>query len=231
MGRESRANLMLSVRGDGVIVKPDAPLVPTDASILADARHQHTPLIAATYTDHGIGRAGHTAYVFADARSGDSRAVSFSPASLGFIGPVYVYNYFDKTGRKFNAGDTFTDTLGPTGRAYYVIAPVGPSGIAFLGDAGKFVGTGKQRIFTLQDTPGGLTSKVVCAPGEAAVTLHGIASSAPIVSATGGTAGPVAYDMTTGHFRVTVSPTADAPVRRMGGDPARLMSVVLRTGK
>ena len=65
MGEESRANIMQAVRGDGVIVKPDAPLVPTDASVLADARQSHTPLIAAAYTWHGPHR---TAYVFACAR-------------------------------------------------------------------------------------------------------------------------------------------------------------------
>ena len=72
--------------------------------------------------------------------------MSFSPSSLGFPGPVYVYNYFDKTARRLGAGATYQDTLGPTGRAFYVVAPVGPSGIALLGDDGKFVGTGRQRL-------------------------------------------------------------------------------------
>lgn len=230
IGRESRANLMLSVRGDGVIVKPDAPLVPTDASILADVRQQHTPLIAATYTDHGIGRAGHTAYVFADARPGDSRTVSFSPASLGFTGPVYVYNYFDKTARRLNAVDTFADTLGPTSRAYYVIAPVSSSGIAFLGDAGKFVGTGKQRL-TIRQEQKTITVGILFAPGdERSVILQGYAAKAPIIAAIGGSAGPVAYDAATGRFQVSISPSG-TPVRAIGGDPVRVVSVVLQTRK
>ncbi len=227
MGRESRANLMLSVRGDGVIVKPDAPLMPTDASILADARQQHTPLIAATYTDHGIGRAGRTAYVFAYARPGDSAAVSFSPASLGFTGPVYVYNYFDKTAKRLNAGETFGDTLGLTGRAYYVIAPVGPSGIAFLGDAGKFVGTGKQRILTLKDEPGGLTVGVLFAPGEKTVTLHSYSRTGRSAESSNATVGPVYYDLATGDFTVSITPRANAPLMRES-DPARLVTVVFR---
>ena len=215
IGRESRANILLAVRGDGMIVKPDAPLVPTDASILADARQAHLPLVAATYTGVGTGR---TAYVFACTRTGDSSAVSFSPKSLGVPGPVYVYDYFAKTARRLGAGGTYQDTLGPTGRAFYVVAPIGASGIALLGDEGKFVGMGHQRLAAVQDTPGGLTATVLLAAGEAAVTLHGYAASAPKAAAAGGRVGPVAYDPANGHFAVTVSAGA-----------ARRVTVVLRT--
>ena len=215
LGHESRANILLAVRGDGMIVKPDAPLVPTDASILADARQAHTPLVAATYTGGGAGR---TAYVFACTRTGDSSAVSFSPSSLGLPGPVYVYNDFDKTARRLGAGAAYQDTLGPTGRAFYVVAPLGAAGIALLGDEGKFVGTGRQRLAVIQDAPGRRTAVVLFAPGEAAVTLHGYAPVAPRAAASGGAVGPVAYDPATGHFAVRVSAGA-----------ARRVTVVLRT--
>jgi ubiquinol-cytochrome c reductase iron-sulfur subunit len=36
-------------------------------------------------------------------------------------------------------------------RGYYIVAPVGPSGIAFLGDAGQFVSLGRKRIASLKD--------------------------------------------------------------------------------
>jgi len=227
IGRESRANILLAVRGDGVIVKPDAPLVPTDASILADVRQAHAPLVAAAYTNTGAGRTG---YVFACTRRGDGSTVAFSPSSLGFSGPVYVYNYFDKTARRLGPTQTYQDTLGPTGRAYYIVAPVGASGIALLGDAGKFVGTGRQRVAALRDAPGRLTTTVLFAPGEPTVTLHGYAATAPRVAASGGAAGPVAYDSVTGHFMVTVSPSASAP-RQAGPDPARRVTVVFQSRK
>ena len=217
LGRESRPNILLAVRGDGVIVKPDVPLVPTDASILADARQAHTPLVAATYTGAGAGR---TAYVLACTRTGDSPSVSFSPSSLGLLGPVYIYNYFDRTARRLGAGGTYRDTLGPMGRAFYVVAPIGASGIALLGDEGKFVGTSHQRLAAVQDTPGRLVAALLFAPGEAALTLHGYAASAPKAAALGGAVGPVAYDPATGHFAVTVS---------AGSGAARRMTVVLRT--
>jgi len=231
IGRESRANILRAVRGDGVIVKPDAPLTPTDASILADARGQHTPLIAATYTNHGTDRMGHTAYVFACTRPGDSSAVSFSPSALGFRGPVYVYNYFGKSARYLNAEGTYQDTLGPMGRAFYVVAPVRPWGTAVLGDGGKFVGMGHQRIGSIRDAPGRLTMVVLFAPGESSVTLHGYAAyAAPHVTAAGGAAGPVAYDPPTGHWTATISP-AGVPPSKSGGDPTRRVTLVFRPGK
>jgi len=231
IGRESRPNILLAARADGVLVKPDAPLVPTDASILADARQAHTPLVAATYTDAGTGCLGRTAYVFACTRPGDSLAVSFSPSSLGFPGPVYVYNYFNKTARRLGTGGRYQDTLGPAGRAFYVVAPLDASGVALLGDSGKFVGTGRQRLLDLRDAPGRLTATVLFAPGEPSVTLHGYAPSAPKVTASGGAVGPVAYDPETGRWTVTISPTAAATLSRSGGDPARRVTVVFGTRK
>jgi len=231
LGRESRPNILLAARADGVLVKPDAPLVPTDASILADARKAHTPLVAATYTDQGTGRTGRTAYVFACTRPGDSSAVSFAPSSLGLAGPVYVYNHFDKSARRIGASGTYRDTLGPTGRSFYVVAPIGPSGIALLGDSGKFVGTGRQRLAALHDAPGRLTLTVLFASGEPSVTLHGYAPLAPKVTASGGAAGPVAYDRATGHFAVTVSPAPAAPLSKSGGDPTRRVTLVFGTRK
>lgn len=207
IGGESRENIMKSVRGDGVIVKPDAPLVPTEASILADAHGAHLPLVAVTDTQHGSVR---TAYVFAFARPSDSSIASFTPSTLGLTGTVYVYDYFAQTARRLQASGTLEDTLGPSKRAFYVVAPVGPSGIAFLGDEGKFVGTGKQRIVDIRDSPKNLTIGMAYAPGETAVTLHGYSAAAPRVSASGGTAGPVDYDQATGHFRVIISPSVSA---------------------
>ncbi len=224
IGSESKDNIRRSVRGDGVIVKPDAPLLPTDASILADASGQHTPLVAATYTDNGI----RTAYVFADTRNGDTSAVSFTPASLGLTGNVYVYRVSDKAGKKMDAADAYTDTVASPNWMLYLIAPVGRSGIAFLGDSGKIVGTGRQRIPSVQDAPGGLTATVAFAPGENSVTLHGYAASAPTASVTGGTARPVSYDAASGYFTVAVSPASDAKTQMMNGDPVTLVTVAFR---
>lgn len=225
MGSESRPNLLRAVRADGVIVKPDAPLLPTDATIVADAAGLHHPLLAFTRTDNGQ----RTAYAFAYTRQGDTPGVSFVPASLGLSGPVYVYKSSDGTGRRLNAAETYSDTLSGPNWELYVAAPVGRSGIAFLGDRGKIVGTGRQRISSVRDSPGRLAVNLVLSPTEPSVTLQGYAAAAPSAAAQGGTAGPVSYNPAAHRFTVQVSPSAGSPVTQSGGDPVRRLQVVLKT--
>jgi hypothetical protein len=85
---------------------------------------------------------------------------------------------------------------------------VGRSGIAFLGDAGKFVSLGRQRIPRLSDD-GAVHATIAFAAGEKAVTLHGYAPVQPAVTTTKGAAGPVTYDTASGRFSVAVSPAPD----------------------
>ncbi|MGH7248995.1 MAG: hypothetical protein ACREH9_12910, partial [Pseudomonadota bacterium] len=204
IGAVNASNLLQSVRADGVIVKPDAPIVPLDASVLCLANGQDCPMVASTYTDFGGLRA---AYVFAYPH-GENAAVAFTPAALGATQPVYVYNYFSGAGALLDPADTFHDTIvngGSGGSAYYIVAPVGSSGIAFLGDAGNFVSLGKKRIAQLTDD-GTLEATVLFAPGEASRTLFGYAPAAPVAMAMGGSATAVRYDRSTQLFRLAVSP-------------------------
>jgi len=119
--------------------------------------------------------------------------------------------------------------LGKSESAFYVVAPVGQSGIAFLGDQGKFVGTGKNRIKSLREEPGRLTVGVVLAANESAIVLHGYSVLAPKATGPGGAADPVQYDSTTHHFTVTVKVDAGAPVDKSSGDPVRETTVQLET--
>ena len=73
IGAVNRDNLLRAVRADGVIVKPDAPIVPLDQSFINDSRGSGGPMVAATYTDFGGMRA---AYVFAYSQGTDCWQVS-----------------------------------------------------------------------------------------------------------------------------------------------------------
>jgi uncharacterized protein (AIM24 family) len=115
--------------------------------------------------------------------------------------------------------------------AFYVVAPVGESGIAFLGDSEKFVGTGRQRIALLHDEPGKLTVNVVFAEKETAVTLHGFAAAAPKLQVESGQAGTVRYDAATGHFSVEIKPGPKTPIDHSTGDPVRQVTVVFEMPK
>jgi hypothetical protein len=184
-------------------VKPDVPLVPTDESILAEAAQgSNAPMVASTFTDHG-GMRG--VYIFAYARTNTPQVVSIAPDRMGPGGSTYVYDVFADSGRLVAQGETFSATV--SSGSYFVAAPVGPSGIAFLGDAGAFVSLGKKRISQLADD-GTLRASVQFAAGEQAVTLHGFAASAPQVTVSGGSAEDVAFDVASQRFRVVVHPDA-----------------------
>jgi hypothetical protein len=212
-----------------VIVKPDAPIVPLDRCYIADAQQVPAPLIASTYTRQDKIKTG---YVFAYNRSKtNSGEVRFASDELGLTNPVYVYDYFAGAGRRLETNESFSAPLSQGASAFYVVALVGDSGIAFLGDSGKFVGTGRQRIALLYDEPGKLTVNVVFAEKEAAVTLHGFAAATPKVQVEFGQSGTVRYDAKTGHFSVEIKPSLKTPADSFTGDPVRQVTVVFEMPK
>ena len=50
MGKEDQTNIFRAVRKDGVIVKPDVPIVPVDSAYIAEANGENRALVASTYT-------------------------------------------------------------------------------------------------------------------------------------------------------------------------------------
>jgi hypothetical protein len=203
LGNVDSASLLLAVRKDGLIVKPDAALVPTDQTVLQDAQGFRTPMVAATYTDFGSMKA---AYVFAHPRGVDT-VVLFRPSSLGQSGEVYVYNYFTHAGQVMNSGDQFFDQI-PGDFAYYIVTPIGPSGIGLLGDAGQFVSLGRQRITQVTDD-GTMELTVAFAPGESSRIIQGYSPKPPVVTAQTGTVSSVSFDPAAQRFRFSVSTGAD----------------------
>jgi hypothetical protein len=227
MGAESKANLLQAVRADGVIVKPDASIVPLDRSYVDDAENRPAPLTSATYTDRGGIK---TEYVFACNRHKTPQdEVHFTLRELDVNGPAYVYDYFSRTGQLLPRQGEFSAPLGKNAAAFYVVAPVGKSGIAFLGDKDKFVGTGRQRIASLQDEPGKLTVEVVLAAAEKSVVLQGFADAAPKATVLAGEDDSLQYDPATRRFTVLVKPDASTAVDQSGVDPVRRMTLVLET--
>jgi hypothetical protein len=144
-------------------------------------------------------------------------------------GSLYIYDGFADTPQKFDAAKTFTAPLASNSTAFYVIAPIGRSGIAFFGDAGKFVGTGKQRIASMRDEKHRLTVETVFAENESEVILHGCADSAPKVTARHGKTGEVKYDDATRHFTVKIIPDPSRALDKSEADPVRHVTVVFNT--
>ncbi len=181
MGQESPVNIFKAVRADGVIVKPDEPIVPTDQTILADAQHLSHPLIAATFTNQNP----RTEYVFICRREADPTDFSFTPASLGLSGQCYIYNLRTDSGQVRAAIRPVRGQLEKAGWAYYELCPIS-SGIALLGDTAQFVPTGRSRIPHAAISHGTLTLALRFAKGEAVLPLQIYAASRPQVAASGG---------------------------------------------
>jgi len=206
-----RANLLRVARTDGVIVKPDSSLTPIDQVYLQDAAGLHRPMVAAAYSDHGGGM--KAAYVLAYSRPRPDLATTaaYTPSELGFDahGRVYVYNDTTHAGAVQPAGQAVTPRIQPYQQAYDIVVPVGPSGIALLGDTGKFASLGAQRVSALSDDGRAVRATVRFAASEGPVTLSGYAAAAPAATAAYGGVRAVRYNARTHLFGVTVVPGPD----------------------
>jgi hypothetical protein len=207
LGSTDVANLHRVTRADGVLIKPDAALVPTDATLLADAQSNASdaapgPMVASTWTDHAGVRA---LYVFAYARRAAAglQTATIVPAALGLGGLSYVYDVYADSGTLLGPGQAFSPSVGSDHGAYFVVVPVGPSGIALVGDAGAFVSLGRTRISQLADD-GVLHVGVELAAAEQGVVLHGDAPAPPLATASGGSVASLAYDPASQRFRLQV---------------------------
>jgi len=100
-----------------------------------------------------------------------------------------------------------------------VLAPVGRSGIAIVGDTDHFVTMGRKRVTELTDD-GTVRLTVAFASGETTRTITGYSRTAVMVE---GAFGPVSYDEATRLFRVPVAPgpTGTATIR-LRQSPTRL---------
>jgi hypothetical protein len=216
MGSEDKKNLSLAARPDGVLVKPDESLLPVDDVYVAQAKGQKTPMVAWTYSDHGPLR---TAYVFAYVREATNMEAEFKPATFRLDGKVCVFD--TRSGQvSFQSAQTAVPiAFDVNSTAYYEIVPVGKSGIAFLGDEGKFVSNGKQRIADITEAGRKLTATIAFAKGEKTVRVFGFAKEMPTVTAQTGLIKGVAFDKNTGRFSVNVAPSPD--VINSGGDPVQ----------
>jgi len=202
LGAIDAGNLARAVRADGVIVKPDAPIVPIDSSFWKDSGNAQAPMVAAAYSDFGVVRDW---YLFLYPQ-GDNTQAQFRLADVGLVQAAFLYDYFDGTGRIVSPGEWLSEDV--TDFRYQVAAPVGWSGMALIGDIGHFATLGKKRIAAVTDD-GALHVTVAFAAGETMRTLRGYSPGAPSAAATAGSVSDVRYDPASGLFDVDVMPGAD----------------------
>jgi len=203
IGKESKANILKAAMPDGTIVKPDQPLVPIDATYLGGATRKQDPFIASTFTDHNGIRA---TYVFAFPRLRTNRSVVFKLADVGVKSSAYVYDFNTNEGGFVGKDGSVHASIGKSDYGYWMIEEPTISGIVLLGDLGKFVPTGKQRIPSLVEKKDGLNLSLRFAKDESDVVLEGVSSKPPFVKVIRGTATISAFDPGSGRFTMKVRP-------------------------
>ena len=180
IGKASRKNVLRAVLPDGLIVKPDAPLVVTDQTILADAAGKHFPLTASTYSNAGV----LVRYLFIYRRKGDQSHFTVTVRPLDNSKEIYIYNWFKKMGHLTSAEEPLRGKLKKGGWKYFVESPLLPSGIAVLGDTSLFASMGTERIPAIKSGPHAVGVSLMLCARETSVTLTGYAKSKPRILAT-----------------------------------------------
>jgi hypothetical protein len=193
------ANLGATLRGDGLVIKPDQPLLPIGLMYGEDAQNEQTPMIATARSN-----AGGAVYVFAYPRRGADANVTVPLRELGLSQPVYAWNWVAHSGELIPAGGNLSMTFAD-GWAYDVLIPVGSDGVALVGDASKVTTLGRERIASVSNR-GHLTATVAFAANEHEVILSGYAAGVPAVAATSGSARLVHYDPLSHAFQIRVAP-------------------------
>ncbi len=196
-------NLLRAVRADGIIVKPDVPIRPLDRIYLADAENTPTPMVASTWTEHESGsHVLRTTYVFSYARHREANA-TLRAKDFSYSGSLYVYDWRTGHGKLLPVNGSYTLPL-TDGWGYAVLAPIGRSGMAIIGDASEITTAGRQRIPEISDN-GQLHVTVNFAPRKSPQTILIYAPHPPQASVGTGQIRSQSYDPTTRLFQLTVA--------------------------
>ena len=170
IGKENKQNILSACRNDGVLVKPDAPMLPVDKDYLYESNNIDSPFLAYTFTRHNTITTG---YLFAFAKSlQNERHIDFVPSSVGMKGEFVAFDPSSQKVILLNSDDHFKDELPDDLYKYYIFAPLN-NGIAFFGDEEKIAATGKKRITNISSDKNGLTITVLFAKNETSVMLQG----------------------------------------------------------
>jgi hypothetical protein len=217
VGEEDTENIFRAVRADGVIVKPDVPLVPVDASYIAEAHADGdggkdvAPMAVVCETHSGTD-AQSADYVFAftrEAKNPQDTPWSVDPAALTVTGPAAAYDFTAATAQKIDQQHPLAGKLSKSHDwTYQVVVPIQASGIALIGDIGKFVTRGRQRIASVVDDGQKLTTVLSLAKGESSITLAAYAPWALAAEVEGGAVSSAKYDVE--RKIETISITADS---------------------
>lgn len=179
IGMTNKSVVMRAVRTDGVLIRAAWPLSSLDVVFTRPRESgQDTPLVWAAHDDYdGVGRWSYIVGINLDENfpltpselQGAAPAASVAwPVTLG-PAPSSVLRFNDDDPLDVPAAPA--QQHGP-GSTLWGVAPVLPSGLAILGDMGKWATMSTRRFQNLKLTDSGATAKVIGAPGETVVLSY-----------------------------------------------------------
>jgi hypothetical protein len=210
LGETNARNLAAVIRRDGVIVKPDTPLLPVDSMYTSDARNSGAPMVAMAESAHGK---DSVRYVFGYARSTSQDSVNVPLRSLGVAGQVFAYDWMAHTGEVVPDGGSLRMKF-QNGWDYQILSPINRKGLSLLGDADRIVPMGKQRIPAVEDRDA-LTATVKFASGEDTLAISGYATRQPRFKALKGKLKNSSYDTQTKMFRAQLAPDSGEAILKV----------------
>lgn len=209
LGKMDAGNLLMAVRSDGTIVKPDVAVTPIDEVILADSRGLDVPMQAATWTDFNGLRANY----IVGFKRGTNAAMTINPALYGITGEAWLYDVLKGEGWLLGPRTTRTIDLGDDA-SYFLLMAVGKSGLAMVGDKEMFVTMGRKRIAEASDD-GVVDLTVEFGLGETMRSISGYSPKPVSVSAVHGRLSSPFWTASTRMFTVNVRPEPGTRAARL----------------
>jgi hypothetical protein len=179
MGAENMANILPALRRDGILIHPDIPGLPTENTFINLANGAAANPIQRTWTDHGNNL--KTWYIWVPGATAASYTFDLAQEGVSAANGAYAYNWQTKTGKTVTTGGQLTGTCASGTQAfdYWVLAPIAPCGIAFLGDLSKYASCGRSRVTALTHSATQVLATIDLEAQEASVTLSGYAATKP----------------------------------------------------
>ena len=146
--------------GDGLVLKPDRPIVPLDRCYFDGS--------AVGYTESNIsGKRWY--YVLSLPPAG--YLAQFSASDTGATGAWAVFDWDRKSVSVREASFSHSNLLRETKHQYFVLAPVLENGMALFGDTGKFITMAEQRIAAVESSSKSLRVGVIASREESPILV------------------------------------------------------------
>lgn len=145
VGEEDLPLIRRCIDEGGRVLKPEAPAAPLDRCYTFDphAADAREALIIAAHDSPSSGRVHYVLAMNCNPAGGAVEA-AFSLGDLDAAGLHAACDYHSGSVEVLRDGAAIRRTLPPGGFAYWILAPVGPDGLAVLGDLGKHVSASRQ---------------------------------------------------------------------------------------